>query len=211
VAEDLGEGVIGCDLDQPDLRLPFDDDTFDMAEASHLIEHLIHLFPFMDEVHRVLKPSAPFYIAVPFGSSDAADEDPTHVRKFFPGSWAYFSQPTFWRTPPYLKADFKPAACILYVDELRYPAGDAQQLEVIQDIVTKRNTVHEMRAVLEAVKPARTWNKQEDMDKWETRVVFADLTGASPKEARASRISGADHIPQGSAEEADRQALWTPS
>lgn len=191
-------GVIPCDIDQPDVRLPFDDDTFDVVEASHVLEHLTNLLPAVQEIWRVLKPSATFYVAVPFGSSDDAFEDPTHVRHFFPGSWCYFSQPTYWKADYGYRGDFKPSACLLYVDALRYPAGDAQQAEVIQDIVSKRNIVHEMRVVMEAIKPARKWSDTEAMDVWETRVVFAELVG-SPHENRTKKV------------EEVKADLWTPS
>lgn len=190
-------GLIGCDIDKPDVRLPFDDNTFDVVEASHVLEHVVNIYPLMEEIWRVLKPGASLMVAVPFGSSDDAVEDPTHVRVFYPGSWCYFSQPTFWKSDYGFAGDFKPSACLLFVDALRYPGGDAQQSQVIEDITTRRNVVQEMRAVLEAIKPARHWSEQESMDTWETRVIFVDVA-ASPNQSRSDKI------------EAIKKELWTP-
>ncbi len=191
VAEKI-EGIVGCDIDQPDLRLPFDDNTFDTIEASHVIEHLTHLLPFMQEVHRVATPDAHFFVEVPYGSSDDAWEDPTHHRAFFAGSWAYFSQPTYWRSDYGYRGDWKPEAVLLVVDQLRYPMGDQQSQRVISDVMQQRNIVHAMKAVLSAVKPAREWTDPNGMDKWETRIVFADLSGNQPDLARAERIGAAE-------------------
>lgn len=191
VAEQI-EGIVPCDIDEPGLRLPFDDDTFDTLEASHVLEHLHNLLPFMQECHRVAAPDANFFIEVPFGSSDDAWEDPTHVRAFYPGSWAYFSAPTYWRSDYGYRGDWKPDAVLLVVDQLRYPMGDQQSTRVIADVMSARNTVAAMKAVLHAVKPARSWTDNGGMDKWETRVVFADLSGSNPDEARERRIQSVE-------------------
>lgn len=190
-------GPIGYDIDQPEPHLPFDDDSFDMVEASHVLEHLHNLLPVVQEVWRVLRPGGQFMVAVPYGSSDDADEDPTHIRRFFPGSWSYFSQPTYWRADYGYRGDLKPVTCLLFVDALRYPAGDAQQAQVIEDIVTKRNVVDEMRVVFEAIKPARHWTDAGGMDTWETRVIFAARAESSDN-ARAERV------------EQEKSGLWTP-
>lgn len=192
-------GLAYADLDDPEgVKLPYDDDTYDLVEASHVLEHITHLLPLVQEVHRITKPGGQFCVAVPYGSSDDAFEDPTHVRQFFPGSWSYFSQPIYWRGDYGYRGDFKPVLCLLYIDQLRYPAGDAQAAQVMEDVITKRNTVHEMRVVFDCIKPIRDWTDKGGMDTWETRVVFADLSLNQPDAARQKRI------------EEVRPDLWTP-
>lgn len=198
-ADPFEAGLAYADLDDPGgVALPYEDDTYDLVEASHVLEHIHNLLPLVQEVWRILRPGGQFCVAVPYGSSDDADEDPTHVRRFFPGSWIYFSQPTYWRGDYGYRGDFKPVGCFLYVDQLRYPAGDAQGAQVMEDVITRRNTVSEMRAVFETVKPARDWTDPGGMDKWETRVVFVDGSKNDPDAARAKRIQEV------------RPDLWTP-
>jgi hypothetical protein len=47
----------------------------------------------MEELHRIAKPNAKVVFKVPYGSSDRAFEDPTHVRQYFLHSFDYFCQP----------------------------------------------------------------------------------------------------------------------
>ncbi|HZP31094.1 MAG TPA: methyltransferase domain-containing protein, partial [Acidimicrobiia bacterium] len=90
-----GPGVdLVHDLDRcADRPLPYPSDSVDEFLASHLLEHLHHPLPFMQELHRVARPGAAATFHVPYGSSDDAFEDPTHVRQYFVNSWIYFGQP----------------------------------------------------------------------------------------------------------------------
>ncbi len=47
------------------LPYPFEDNTFDAVEASHVLEHLDRPFDVMQELHRVLKPGGVAHIKVP--------------------------------------------------------------------------------------------------------------------------------------------------
>lgn len=93
------EGVdIITDLDDcKNTKLPFEDNSIDEFLASHVIEHLHNCLPFMEELHRIAKANAKAVFRVPYGSSDDAFEDPTHVRPYFLNSFQYFSQPLYWR------------------------------------------------------------------------------------------------------------------
>lgn len=180
-------GVKYANLDSEKPHLPYEDNTFHTIEASHVLEHITHILPLMEECWRVAQPNANFYIECPFGSSDDAYEDPTHVRRMFPGSFIYFAQPTYWRSDYGYKGDWKPVACMLLVDELLYPFGEAQSDQAIEAVIKQRNAVHVMKMVMQAVKPARVWS-EHPMDRFETRLIFTDVRGADPTEARAARI-----------------------
>lgn len=124
-------------------RLPFEDDSVDEFLLSHVLEHITHTLPLMQELHRIAKPGAKMVIRVPHGASDDAWEDPTHVRPYFPGSFGYFSQPYYWRADYGYRGDWL-----------------TEKIELIgtsysHSMHTGRNQVQEMVAYLTAVKPIR--------------------------------------------------------
>lgn len=55
----------GCVARGDALRLPFPEMAFDFAAAFHLLEHVPDPRAALEEVRRVLRPSAPFYAGVP--------------------------------------------------------------------------------------------------------------------------------------------------
>lgn len=69
------EGYVNIDwnpLSNPDLvhdlnimPYPFKDNTFDLVEAVHVLEHLDKPFMVMKELHRILKPNGKLLIKVP--------------------------------------------------------------------------------------------------------------------------------------------------
>lgn len=139
------------------VHLPFDDDSVVEVYASHFIEHLRDPLNLMRELYRVAAPGCRAVFRCPYGSSDDADEDPTHVRRMFIGSWGYFSQPYHWRSAGYgYTGDWKPTRIQLII----YPAV-ADEAErrgerwLWEQITHARNVVAEMIAELVAVKPAR--------------------------------------------------------
>jgi len=107
----------------------------------------------MQELHRIAKPDALLVARVPYGSSDDAWEDPTHVRPYFIQSWGYFSQPYFWRYAdhPYL-GDWQPETLELIVSNT---FQGVEQHAILQRVFRERNVVMEMVATLRAVKPIR--------------------------------------------------------
>ena len=150
-----GPGVdVIADLDDcANTPLPFEDNSIDEFLASHLIEHLSNPLPFMQELHRIAKPNAMAVFRVPYGSHDDAFTDPTHVRRYFIGSWGYFSQPLYWRADYGYRGDWMPGYLRLLVDGDTF-AGCTPE-EILQGVMSMRNVVHEMTAVLTAVKPVR--------------------------------------------------------
>jgi len=132
--------------------LPFPDDSVACSEGSHVIEHLADPLPFMEELWRVTRPGGRAVFRCPYGSTDDADEDPTHVRRMFAGSWAYFGQPHYWRATYNYGGDWQPVKVTLTVFPGLEGATDAELRSMIR---FQRNVVAEMAAVLRCVKPAR--------------------------------------------------------
>lgn len=132
--------------------LPFDDDSVTYSEGVHVIEHLHNPLPFMEELWRVTEPGGLASFRCPYGSTDDADEDPTHVRRMFAGSWGYFGQPHYWRADYGYRGDWQPAR----VELLMLPGlGDATAAELGSMVRFRRNVVAEMAATLRCVKPPR--------------------------------------------------------
>ncbi|MEM5799198.1 MAG: methyltransferase domain-containing protein [Candidatus Aenigmatarchaeota archaeon] len=45
--------VVGVDLADLEIQLPFKDNSFDMLIASHVLEHTKNFFFIMEEIHRI--------------------------------------------------------------------------------------------------------------------------------------------------------------
>ena len=134
-------------------RLPFETDTVEEFLLSHVIEHIQDTLGLMQELHRISKPGAKLVARTPYGSSDDAWEDPTHVRPYFIQSWGYFSQPYWWRTTALYHADWQPETLELLVDKERFK--DSLPQAILQRAFSERNVVKEMVATLRSVKPVR--------------------------------------------------------
>lgn len=133
--------------------LPFEDDSIDEFLLSHVIEHINAPLPLMEELWRIAKPGARMIIRTPYGSSDDAWEDPTHVRPYFLQSHNYYSQPYYWRADYRYRGDWQPLQIELMVDARIY--GGVPKGELLADVLSKRNVVQEMTCLLKAIKPAR--------------------------------------------------------
>ncbi len=133
--------------------LPLESNSIDEFLLSHVIEHIHASLDLMQELYRVAKPNAKATIHVPFGGSDDAWEDPTHVRAYFINSFGYFSQPFYWRADYGYRGDWQPDRIVFLVEE-RLHKGMALQA-ILDKIYTQRNVVREMIAELTAIKPAR--------------------------------------------------------
>lgn len=90
----LPEVDIICDFEK---SLPLKSDSVDTLHASHVIEHVANLIPFMEEVYRVCKPGASVFIVAPYYTSRGAFRDPTHVRFITEDTFQYFQNPTPYR------------------------------------------------------------------------------------------------------------------
>jgi ubiquinone/menaquinone biosynthesis C-methylase UbiE len=148
-----GVNVI-ADLDAcKTVPLPFEDSSIDEFFSSHLLQHLHNTLDFMQELYRVAKPDAKAVFRVPYGSTDAAFEDPTHVRQYFLSSFGYFSQPFYWAADYGYRGDWSTEKIDLMVSAEKFRGKAANQ--IFYDINTYRNIVLEMVVTLLAVKPIR--------------------------------------------------------
>ncbi|PGH79632.1 hypothetical protein CN899_25420 [Bacillus thuringiensis] len=153
------EGVdIIADLNQCKTKpLPFEENSIDEFFASHVLEHIQQLLDVMEELHRIAKPNASMICHVPYGSSDDAFEDPTHIQQFFLNSFSYFSQPIYWRADYGYKGDWLVEKISLVVDGETYKGKSAE--EILHDVHKYRNIVSEMIVKLKAIKPIREANR----------------------------------------------------
>jgi SAM-dependent methyltransferase len=62
--------------------LPFQDNTFDIIHANHILEHVSDLEKLLGELARIGRPGARIRVTVPYFSCVGAFGDPTHVRFF---------------------------------------------------------------------------------------------------------------------------------
>ena len=155
--------------------LPLADNSIDEFFGSHVIEHLNNPLPFMQELHRVASAGATAVFRVPYGSSDDADTDPTHVRRYFVNSFDFFSQLAYRRADYGYRGDWETEIIVLTVAAERH-AGKSDE-ELIEDIRARRNVVIEMIATLRAVKPIRAPGSVQ----------------AGPLHVTLSRIANAQH------------------
>ena len=146
---DIVRDLETCDGSRLFYEIP--DNSVDEILCSHVLEHIRNLLPLVEELWRVAAPGAIMTVRVPYGSSDDAWEDPTHVRAFFLQSLSYFSQPYYWRADYNFKGDWQPERITLFPQVARW--GTASHF--FQAVNERRNVVREMVATLRAVKPIR--------------------------------------------------------
>lgn len=149
------QGVdVVADLDDcKNTPLPFEENVFDEFYASHVIEHIKNPLPMLQELYRIAKPNSKAIFRCPYGSSDEAFENPTHVRQYFINSFAYFSQPSYWRADCDYRGDWQVEKLILSVDQDKYQGVSPD--EILEDVNKYRNIVKEMIVELKAIKPMR--------------------------------------------------------
>jgi SAM-dependent methyltransferase len=151
--ETPGVTDMAVNLDGGDLAYMLDEDSVDESLGLHVIEHLSRPLEFMAALWAVTKPGGTVTFETPYGSSDDAWEDPTHVRPYFVNSWGYFGQPFYFRADYGYRADWRVTDLILGVPASRW--ADSTPDALIDAIHHERNVVQFMRVTLEAVKPPR--------------------------------------------------------
>ncbi len=73
---------------------PFKDEQFENAIAKDIIEHMLHVVPFVDECWRIIKPSGSLYIRTSYFMSEQSYCDPTHLHYFTLDSFDFFDPDT---------------------------------------------------------------------------------------------------------------------
>jgi len=136
------------DLEQ--FPLPFDDSLFDEIIGIDLIEHINDALGLMQDLWRIATPDATCTFALPYGSSDDAWEDPTHVRPYFINSWSYFSQPFYYRADYGFRGDWQPETV-----QLDVTCEGTTVDEIFAEVMALRNVVQRQTVTLRAMKPAR--------------------------------------------------------
>lgn len=97
------------------IGLPFKDNTFDVVNCSHILEHFSDLIPIMEDIYRITKKEGKVLIEMPHYTSPNAWGNPTHYRCFNSTSFNYFDND---QKEHYGKCDFKVKSVkLLYNDE----------------------------------------------------------------------------------------------
>lgn len=96
------EGYLGVDIvdteaadvvhDLEEYPYPFDDGAFEEIRLNHVLEHIDNVLRTMEEIHRIGEDGAEVHIEVPYFTSRAAYNDPTHKNFFAYNSFTYFSE-----------------------------------------------------------------------------------------------------------------------
>ncbi len=73
---------------------PFKDEQFENATAKDIIEHILHVVPFVDECWRIIKPAGNLYIRTSYFMKEQAYTDPTHLHYFALDSFDFFDPST---------------------------------------------------------------------------------------------------------------------
>jgi SAM-dependent methyltransferase len=136
---------------------PFQTDTFSSVYCSHVLEHVVDPLSFMQELARVCCPGAIAMFKLPYGSSDNAWEDPTHVRPYFLDSFGYFSQGAYVGADYNYRGDWTLISRELLIRANRGFEQFATDLNSMLAIVmVQRNVVEEMKVVARNIKPIRS-------------------------------------------------------
>jgi SAM-dependent methyltransferase len=135
--------------------LPFEDDTFEEIFAAHTLEHIDNILPAMQELHRVAKDKCIFIIRVPYGATNSAFDDPTHVRQLFPSSFLYFGQPAYHRADYGYRGDWSVQEIGLTIHPNTKSSLDKAGIPIQFAVHHMHNVVHEQLVALQAIKPIR--------------------------------------------------------
>lgn len=128
------------------------DNYFDRILISHTFEHVTNILQMMTELWRVAKPGCSCVVITPYGSSDNADEDPTHVRRIFKDTYHYFSQAWYGKNSYEYGGDWEYIRRIFVINsEYR----NLNEVDLGRAVAVYRNVVSEFHAELRAIKPRR--------------------------------------------------------
>lgn len=74
-------------FDLNEFPYPFEDNTFDKVVARHILEHVKHIFKTIEELHRISRNGAEWYIVTPFFSASIMHANFDHRIGFGYGSF----------------------------------------------------------------------------------------------------------------------------
>ena len=156
----LVKADVYCNVDLPEFEkdlIPLKNNTCTYIYMSHLLEHIKNPLRLMQDLHRIAAPDCKLLIRTPYGSSDNAWEDPTHVRPYFLGSFGYFSQAAYGGADYGYRGDWETVDRTLI---LKAGTGIEQIQDNLEDVLSiimvQRNLVDEIQVKMRAVKPIRT-------------------------------------------------------
>jgi SAM-dependent methyltransferase len=136
--------------------IPLEDNSVTDIHASHILEHITNLLPLAQELWRISAPGAKLHIRCPYGSSDNAWEDPTHVRPIFAQTFLYWSQAAYGAADYGYKGDWKTLhRGFVLAAKFAYSEWHDRLPDLLDLINGARNCVEEIVVQLEAIKPAR--------------------------------------------------------
>jgi len=154
-----GPGIdIIFDLEECSVKqIPLETSSIDYIEMRQVLEHIKYPLPLMQELWRIAKPNASCLIEVPYGSSDNAWEDQTHVRPYFINSWLAFEQPYYYKADYGYKGDWKPKKITLI------PFKDIDTNKTHQEMLSfirhNINVIEDMQVMLTTIKPVRSCDR----------------------------------------------------
>lgn len=120
---------------------------------SHLVEHLHRPLFLFEVMWELSAEDAVAVVRCPYGSSDDAFDDPTHVRHIFHGFWPYLGQPYYWRADYGYRGDWSVDSVQLLITDQRLAGYSDDDLWTM--VQRGRNVVAEQFVTLRAVKPQR--------------------------------------------------------
>ena len=88
-------------------KFPVSDDSFNLINTSHFLEHVDDVVWCMEEIHRVGKRNAEVRITVPHFSAPSSYQDPTHRRHLSLRCMDYFDSTKGLYSCGYTEVDFR--------------------------------------------------------------------------------------------------------
>lgn len=159
-----GVDIVG-DCSKPETYSSIPDNSLEIIEMSHILEHIYDPLPMFEALWHKAKDGCLLHIAVPHGANDMAFADPQHIRQYFPSSFQFFAQPAYKRADYGYRGDWDTDVITLLIDP-NIP-DEIPDHQVMNLITTSRNIAWELRARLKAVKPLRDvsteWEFNPDM------------------------------------------------
>ncbi len=135
---------------------PFENDSFDVLIAEHVLEHLEDMILVMQEVHRICRPSALVFVEVPHFSSSEFFTDPTHRHSFSTRSFDYFVPGTELHEFRYSTASFRKRNVHLSGFNRHIERWVNRHLALYERRFAFLYPAHVIRFELEVIKPSST-------------------------------------------------------